>query len=133
MLSHRGLTLVSARGLAEDEVRAYQHVYDEPNSETLTLTWPRTIPLQEGDRGWDDMKRIENRLDELADIPVQLIWAPEDPVFGIDYAKRLKQLIPHARGPILFRDAHHFLQDDRGPDIVRAVIAFLNETSGVRS
>jgi pimeloyl-ACP methyl ester carboxylesterase len=133
MLSHRGLTLVSARGLAEDEVRAYQHVYDDPNSETLTLAWPRTIPLREGDRGWDDMKLIENRLDELADIPVQLIWAPEDPVFGIDYANRLKQLIPQARGPILFHDAHHFLQDDRGADIVKELIAFLNETPGVRS
>ncbi len=133
MLSHRGLTLVSTRGLSPEEARGYQHVYDERDSETVTLTWPRTIPLEEGDRGWDDMKAIENRLGELAAIPVQLMWAPEDGVFPIEYCHRIQELIPHAEGPTLFENAHHFLQDDRGPDIVKELVAFLDRTVGNRA
>jgi haloalkane dehalogenase len=130
MLSHHGLTAVSVRGLSADEARGYKHVYDEQDSERLTLTWPRTIPLTEGDRGWADMKRIQDRLPELADTPVQLLWAPDDAVFPISYAERIQELIPHAEKPILFPGAHHFLQDDVGPDLVVPLIEFLDRTSG---
>jgi pimeloyl-ACP methyl ester carboxylesterase len=133
MLSYRGVTLVSKRGLAADEARAYRHIYDQPQSETVTLTWPRTIPMHEGDRGTADMVMIERRLPELADIPVQLLWAPEDGVFPPAYAERLKSLLPHAEGPSNFVDAAHFLQDDRGADIVREIVAFLDRTVGDRS
>ena len=68
---------------------------------------------------------IQRRLPELAGVPTLLLWAPEDNVFTIDYANRLKELIPHAEGPILFDRAAHFLQDDRGPDLVAAIIPFL--------
>lgn len=133
VLSERGVALTSVRGLSPEEVRGYHHVYDERNRETLTLTWPRTIPLVEGDRGWDDMKMIEDRLGDLGDIPVQLLWAPEDAVFPIEYAERLKALIPHAEGPTTFADAGHFLQDDRGPDIAPHLVEFLDRTVGSRA
>jgi len=44
----------------------------------------------------------------------------------------LKELMPHAEGPILFERAAHFLQDDRGPDLVAAIIPFLNRAAGSR-
>ena len=50
------------RGMTPDEGRAYHHVFDEPDSDHVVLTWPRTIPLREGDRGWADMQTIERRL-----------------------------------------------------------------------
>jgi pimeloyl-ACP methyl ester carboxylesterase len=74
------------------------------------------------------MEAIEKRLPELAKIPTLLLWAPEDNVFPIEYANRLKELIPHAEGPVLFDRAAHFLQDDRGPDLAGAVVAFLNRS-----
>lgn len=132
MLSHRGVTLVGKREMQANEARGYHHIYAEPRSETVTLTWPRTIPMYEGDRGWADMKMIESRLPELTHVPVQLLWAPQDPVFPIEYAHRLKALLPHAEGPTEFEGAAHFLQDDRGADIVQAVIAFLHRTVGNR-
>jgi haloalkane dehalogenase len=130
MLSYHGLTGVTARGLSREEARAYKHVYDEPGSEGVTLTWPRTIPLTEGDRGWADMKRIQDRLPDLADTPVQLLWAPDDAVFPIAYRDRIKELIPHAEIGKVFPGAHHFLQDDRGPELVVELIAFLNRVTG---
>jgi pimeloyl-ACP methyl ester carboxylesterase len=78
------------------------------------------------------MTMIQRRLPELARTPTILLWAPEDAVFPIEYANRLKELMPHAQGPILFERAAHFLQDDRGPDLVAAIIPFLDSAVGSR-
>ena len=133
MLSHMGVFLCNKRGITDDEIRGYQHVWDDATSDAASLAWPRTIPLAEGDRGWADMKMIQDRLPELAKVPVQLIWAPEDIVFTLDYAKRLKELLPQAQGPILFDRASHFLQDDRGADIVQEIVHFVDRTVGAHS
>jgi len=132
VLSHHGPTATTSRGMTEAEARAYHHVFDEPDSDHVVLTWPRTIPTREGDRGWADMKAIERRLPELADVPVQLIWAPEDEVFPLEFADRLKEFLPHAQGPAIFDNARHFLQDDRGRDIALEILRFLNDRLGAR-
>jgi len=130
VLSQNGPSATTKRGMTEIEARGYHHVYDEPDSDHVVLTWPRTIPVRQGDRGWDDMVAIERRLPELSKVPTILLWAPEDNVFTIEYANRLKELLPHAEGPITFDRAAHFLQDDRGPDIARTIVQFLNRTVG---
>jgi pimeloyl-ACP methyl ester carboxylesterase len=126
VLSHHGPSATTVRGMSEDEARAYHHVFDEPDSDHVVLTWPRTIPMREGDRGWQDMKMIESRLPELASKPVLLLWAPADEVFPLAFGERLKELLPHAEGPVAFDRARHFLQDDRGPDLAAAIVEFLN-------
>lgn len=126
VLSHAGPSAVSARGMSRAEARAYHHVFDEKDSDHAVLTWPRTIPMREGDRGWADMKALENRVDELRHLPTLLLWAPEDEVFPMDYAHALKEYLPHAEGPVEFGQAHHFLQDDRGPDLAAAIVEFLD-------
>jgi haloalkane dehalogenase len=130
VLSAGGPSVTSRRGMSEAEARGYHHVYDERDSETVTLTWPRSIPLRECDRGWADMAWIQGQLPRLAQTPIQLIWAPEDQVFPIEYAHRLKELLPHAEGPKTYDKAAHFLQDDRGPEIAADVVAFLDRTLG---
>jgi haloalkane dehalogenase len=125
VLSQHGPAVTSVRGMTPEEARGYHHVFDEPDSDHVALTWPRTIPMREGDRGWQDMRMIEERLPELSRTPIQLLWAPGDEVFPIETCNRLKQLLPHAEGPILFDRARHFLQDDRGPDLAAAICTFL--------
>lgn len=129
VLSQHGPSAVSVRGMTDAEARAYRHVFAEPDSDHVVLTWPRTIPLQDGDRGWADMKAIESRLPELSGTPIQLLWAPEDVVFPISFAERFKQIWPHAEGPLLFDKASHFLQDDRGPDLASATVEFLTRVA----
>lgn len=126
VLSHGGPSTTTQRGMSPIEARGYHHVFDEPGSDHVVLTWPRTIPMKEGDRGWKDVRYIEKRLPELASKPVLLLWAPGDIVFPIEFADRLKELIPHAEGPVLFDKAAHFLQDDRGPDIAKTIVEFLD-------
>ena len=126
VLSHGGPSTITKRGMTAAEKRGYHHVYDEPDSETVVMTWPRTIPMKEGDRGWQDMTTIQSRLKELAQTPTLILWGVDDPVFDVEYRDRMMKLLPHAEGPINFDRASHFLQDDRGPDIVKAIIPFLD-------
>lgn len=126
VLSHNGPAATSVRGLTKDEARAYHRVFDQPDSDHVVLTWPRTIPMRPGDRGWQDMQTIERRLPELHSKPALLLWAPADEVFPIEFAHRLKELLPHAEGPITFDRARHFLPDDRGPAVATAIVNFLN-------
>jgi len=130
IISQNGPTATSMRGISQLEGLAYHHVFEEPESDSVTLTWPRTIPLHEGDRGWQDMKHIEDRLPELASYPAAILWGVDDMVFNIEYAYRLKELLPHAEGPIQFDHACHFLQDDRGPDIAHEIVGFLDRRVG---
>jgi haloalkane dehalogenase len=132
VLSHNGPRATSVRGLTADEARAYHHVFDEPDSDHVVLTWPRTIPMRPGDRGWQDMLWIERRLPELTAVPVLLLWAPEDEVFPIEFGNRLKQLLPHGEGPVTFDRARHFLQDDRGSDLAHSLVEFLDRAVGAR-
>ena len=103
VLSQHGATALTVRGMTHQEARAYHHVYDERESDAVVMTWPRTIPMTEGDRGWQDMKAIEARLPELAATPIALMWAPEDPVFTMETCERMQQLLPHAEGPTPIR------------------------------
>lgn len=129
-LSQHGPSAISRRGMTDDEARAYHHVFDEPESDSVVLTWPRTIPLTEGDRGWEDMTRLQARLPDLVDIPALLLWATEDSVFGKPYADRLKAFLPNAEGPYPVEDADHFMQDDKGPEIAARIVEFLGRRAG---
>src|SRR5260221_341596 len=51
VLSQHGPSATTQRDMSETEARAYHHVFDEPDSDHVVLTWPRTIPMREGDRG----------------------------------------------------------------------------------
>ena len=88
--------------------------------------------MREADRGWDDMQAIERRLPELRSVPALLVWAPEDEVFSIEFAHRLKELLPQAEGPVPFERARHFLPDERGPELAGAVVEFLGRKAGAR-
>jgi haloalkane dehalogenase len=132
VLSHNGPLATSRRGITPLEARGYHHVFDERDSDHIVLTWPRTIPMHEGDRGWQDMLAIQKRLPDLASTPVLLLWAPEDEVFPLEFAQRLREYLPHAEGPVTFDCARHFLQDDRGPDLAAAIVEFLDRKAGAR-
>ncbi|MGE0602101.1 MAG: alpha/beta fold hydrolase [Dehalococcoidia bacterium] len=130
VLSQQGPSAISRRGMSDAEGRAYHHVYDEPESDSVVLTWPRTIPMTEGDRGWEDMTRLEARLGEVAHAPALLLWGTEDSVFGKSYADRLKERLPEAEGPFPIENADHFMQDDQGPAIAARIVEFLDRRLG---
>jgi hypothetical protein len=47
---YSGPSTIAKRRMTSAEKRAYHHVYDEADSETVTTISPRSTPLEEGDR-----------------------------------------------------------------------------------
>ena len=129
-----GVSAITRRTMTEDEKRAYHHVFDEPDSDHVVLTWPRTIPLREGDRGWSDMQMIQRRLPELAHVPTLLLWAPEDNVLHDPVCEPAQGTVAaRRRARYCSIGQRHFLQDDRGPDLTAAIVPFLTRALGAQA
>ena len=72
--------------MSETEARGYHHVFDEPDSDHVVLTWPRTIPharrtIAAGRTCW----RSSGGCPSWRPLPVLLLWAPEDEVFPLEF------------------------------------------------
>ena len=57
------------------------------------------------------------------DLPVLLLWAPEDPFFSIDLAKRLQGKLRHARLETI-ADAYAFVPEDQPEKLAQAIAEF---------
>ncbi|MDZ7840932.1 MAG: alpha/beta hydrolase [Gammaproteobacteria bacterium] len=71
-------------------------------------------------------QELTDRLAELGERPVQLIWGAEDRWQVVDWAYRLRACIPGSRLHVLER-CGHFAMEDRPEEIVRLVSAFTTE------
>jgi haloalkane dehalogenase len=58
------------------------------------------------------------------------VWGREDEVFDHKtFARRFKELLPHAEGPELVT-GRHFLQEDSGAEIAQKINHFLDRIEG---
>ena len=125
-LAGRGmyLSVVDRQRFRERAQAAYECVLPDPQSRLLTWTWPRWIPLDDTGRALERFAWLEARLSQCK-LPTQLIWGREDEVFdAATFAKRFREILPHAEGPHLVT-GRHFLQEDSGPEIAARIVDFI--------
>lgn len=67
---------------------------------------------------------VADRLHELGNLPVQLIWGANDEWQVVDWAHKLKKAIPGSELQVL-EDCGHFSPEDRPEDIAQLVIEFI--------
>ncbi len=67
---------------------------------------------------------ISNRLNELAALPVQIIWGEDDAWQVVAWAQKLHDAIPNAKLHIL-KDCGHFAMEDKPDEIGRHLVDFL--------
>lgn len=95
---------------------AYRAPFPTPESRRGTWVFPREI---RGSAGW--LAGLEDRLDLLADRPVELVWAMADPMFGHEsYLDRWRRHFPAARVDRVER-ASHYIQEDAPERVAGAV------------
>lgn len=110
--------------LTDDVMAAYLAPFPTPESRRALLSWSRDITVNEGDPSWDEMKRIEDNLQLLADIPILIIWGMLDPVLPPNVLDMWKRIYPRAR-VVVIPDASHFLQEDAPDEVLAAIEEFL--------
>lgn len=103
---------------------AYRAPFPDYWSRIGALAFVRDIPLTERDRSARVIARIHERLGELADLPVLIVWGMRDRVFQPVFLDQWRELFPPARVAKL-SDASHYLVEDRPAAVVESVHEFL--------
>ncbi len=114
--------------LGPAEVAAYNAPF--PSAEYLVAArlFPGFVPTapddperQNNERAWDVFRRWDK--------PFLTLFSDRDPITR-GGARIWQQLVPGAQGQPhrIIRDAGHFLQEDKGPEVAQAVVAFMRAT-----
>ncbi len=106
--------------------RAYTGPYDSWDNRIATLRFVQDIPLKAGEPGFDIVTATEAHLSEFKDKPCLLAWGEKDFVFDLHFLKKWKQLFPHAK-VLSFPDCGHYIFEDAGPLLTRAICDFLDD------
>jgi haloalkane dehalogenase len=100
--------------------------YNCPRYRLATLRFVQDIPLAPGDSGYETVRRVEQRLDRLAHLPMLILWGRHDFVFDVDYYNEWRRRFPKAEHH-LWNDAGHYLLEDVPERIIKHVKHFLKE------
>jgi haloalkane dehalogenase len=105
--------------------RAYTGPYDSWDNRIATLRFVQDIPLAEGDPGFATVLETEAHLAKFANNPCLLAWGEKDFVFDQTFQERWQQIFPHAR-LLSYPDCGHYVFEDAGPGLVKAIGEFLD-------
>ena len=109
--------------LPDDVVAAYEAPFPTPESKAGAQRFPLLVPLTDGDTGAAEMAAVREALRSW-DKPALVAFSDTDPVFPFPQAgEQFTALIPTAGEQFRIEGAAHFLQEDRGVQIARAMLA----------
>ncbi|HEU0023883.1 MAG TPA: haloalkane dehalogenase [Thermoleophilaceae bacterium] len=109
--------------LSADVVAAYDAPFPTPESKAAAQRFPLLVPLSQDDAGAAEMLAVKEALGGW-DKPALVAFSDTDPVFPFPRAgERFTELIPTAGEQVRIEGAAHFLQEDRGVEIVDAMLA----------
>jgi haloalkane dehalogenase len=108
--------------LAPEVIAAYEAPFPTPASKAGAQMFPLLVPLTAEDPGASEMAAVQDALSRWSK-PVLVAFSDSDPVFPYPQAGEVfTQLIPTAGEQVRIEGAAHFLQEDRGPQIVEAML-----------
>jgi haloalkane dehalogenase len=108
--------------LPPEVIAAYEAPFPNPESKAGAQRFPLLVPLSEDDPGAREMVTVQDALRSW-DKPVLIAFSDSDPVFPYPQSGEVfTALIPTAGEQVRIEGAAHFLQEDRGPQIVQAML-----------
>ena len=115
---------------ANELSEAAQEAYRAPFPEELYMAgarhFPMLVPISPDDPAVPANRAAWQVLEQWTK-PVLTLWAPDDPVLGGGQAA-ISERIPGAAGQphAQLRPASHFIQEDQGPALAQAIVAWLS-------
>jgi haloalkane dehalogenase len=108
--------------LSPEVVAAYEAPFPTQESKAGAQRFPLLVPLTMEDPGVPEMQATRDALGRW-DKPTLVAFSDSDPVFPFPRAgERFTDLIPTAGEQVRIEGGAHFLQEDRGPQIVDAML-----------
>jgi haloalkane dehalogenase len=112
----------TATDLPPEVVAAYEAPFPTPESKAGAQRFPLIVPMAHDDPGAAEMGAVRDALARW-DKPALVAFSDADPVFPFPQAgEQFTALIPTAGEQVRIEGAAHFLQEDRGPQIVEAML-----------
>ena len=122
----RGAAMIGTkRSLPADVRAAYTDVYAGWNKAISTLRFMQDIPLAPGDRAWPLVEAAGRKLHDYADRPAFIGWGLKDFVFDKHFLHGFQRALPKAHVHA-FKDAGHYVLEDKHEVLVPAIRAFLD-------
>jgi haloalkane dehalogenase len=113
----------TATELPPEVVAAYDAPFPTPESKAGAAQFPLLVPLTPDEAGAAEMLAVKEALAGW-DKPALVAFSDSDPVFPYPIAgEQFTQLLPTAGEQIRIEGAGHFLQEERGSQIVEAMLS----------
>ena len=116
---------VTRQPMPRDVADAYCAPYNSWANRIAVHRFVQDIPLFPGDRGYDLITRVEDRLDRLKSIPMFIGWGDRDFVFDSHFLQQWLDRFPAAE---LHRypDCGHYILEDAATELVPLISQFLD-------
>jgi haloalkane dehalogenase len=115
----------SIKGMSRKIRHGFRAPYDSIAHRTATSEFVLDIPLQKGDRSWDELKKVEEGLQLLQNKPIIVCYGRRDFCFNRYFYNEWKRRFPNAEYHTF--NAGHYTLEDAGPEIFELVKKFLSE------
>jgi haloalkane dehalogenase len=108
--------------LDAEVLAAYEAPFPTPESKAGAQQFPLLVPLSADDQGASEMAAVQEALGDWRK-PALVAFSDNDPVFPFPRSGEVfTSLLPTAGEQVRIEGAAHFLQEDRGPQIVAAML-----------
>lgn len=112
-------------GLKGTTKEGYLSPYDSFENRIAIHRFIQDIPRDSRSESFEELKRIENGLSTLQDIPMLLLWGAKDPVFQMDAYEAWGEKLPHLQRE-LYPNGGHYLPEDCHDEIVFRIRSFFD-------
>jgi haloalkane dehalogenase len=119
----RVIASACARPPSAEVLAGYEAPFPTRESKAGAARFPLIVPLKPEDPGAAEMRQTHEALGRWQK-PALVMFSDSDPVFTPAYGERLAAHIPTAGKMRLVEHAAHFLQEDQGPALAEAILAF---------
>ena len=114
----------SRRPMSKQVREAYCAPYEE--NSIATLRFVQDIPLRPGDRSYDTVTRVQEKLPRFSHLPMLICWGEMDFVFDKHFLREWRHLFPRAEVH-RFPGCGHYVLEDATEEIIGLVQAFLKK------
>ena len=116
--------------LPDDVLAAYEAPFPTPESKAGAAQFPLLVPTGDDEPGAAEMRAVADALGRW-EKPALVAFSDSDPVFPHPRAgDRFVEMLPTVERQVTIEGAAHFLQEDRGEEIARELLAFLDGDGG---
>lgn len=119
--------MVNGSSLTPDVMAAYEAPFPDASYKAGAAAWPLLVPIKPDDAGAAEMRQTREFLSKW-NKPALVMFSGKDPIFsGAD--RFFRSLIPGAKNQpeITIKNAGHFLQEEKGEEIARHILKFMEQ------